>query len=85
MKKLTLTIALAFIVLVSSAQYHIRVECDNSISTPEQYYTITYTTNNWLGLRNLQTLTIGRGFFTDDPNDLRTYQTVSLFQFYSPA
>lgn len=83
MKKLLLL----FLILLSigvKAQYHIRVECDDEIMRPPQYYTITYTTNNWLGLAYLQEIKTKDEFFTDNSDDHRSYKDVYLFQFYSP-
>lgn len=65
------------------AQYHIRVECDQKQGN-EQYYNISYTTNNWIGERQLQEVSPDnyRGCLLYE-GDERICKDVILFQFYS--
>lgn len=84
MKRVLLTTTLTICSLWCLAQYHIRIECDNAVDGGKQYYTIKYTTNNWIGSDYVQTFYVQSNYYTDDPNDFRTYNDVIMFQFYSP-
>lgn len=84
MKHLTITLTLAFVALAGFAQYHIRVECDGVGYSNEQWYNISYTTNNWIGEKQIQEIRIDEIGFNRYPDDQHTFKEVSTFKIYSP-